>query len=66
MPNILPNSDGKIATDALNLYITGQIIPNCTQIFAGGEIDEGFITATREAFQEVNRLIAQILADMPA
>ncbi len=66
MPNITPNMDGKVATDALNLYITSQIIPNCTEIFAGGDLPESLITETRAAFQNVNGLIAQILADLPS
>ncbi len=65
MPDILPNVDGQVATEALNLYMVNEIIPNCTKIFAGGNIDEVIITDTRATFEDVNKLIAQILADMP-
>lgn len=64
--NFPPNPDGQVATQALNLYMTSQIIPNCTTIFAGGDIPLSLIAATRARFQDVNKLIAQILADLPA
>jgi hypothetical protein len=65
MPNVLPNLDGKVATETLNTYMTDQIIPNCNTIFAGGNIPENLITETRERFQDVNKLISEILADLP-
>ncbi len=58
MPDILPNVDGQVATEALNLYMVNEIIPNCTKIFAGGNIDEVIITDTRATFEDVNKLIA--------
>lgn len=66
MAIIPPNPDGTTATAILNLYMTNQIIPNCMKIFAGGDIPSQFIVDTRNAFQNVNKLIAQILADLPA
>ncbi len=66
MPNIQPNQDGKVATETLNLNMTSEVIPNCLTIFAGGDIPEQLITDTRARFQDINKLIAQILADLPA
>lgn len=66
IPDLPPNPDGTTATAVLNLYMTNQIIPNCTKIFAGGNIPDELIVNTRARFQDVNKLIAQILGDLPS
>lgn len=69
MSNITPNIDGKISVTTVSLLWNDEISKNCLAVFSynGPETPEvsKIVSDTRARFQEVNLLIAKILADLP-
>lgn len=70
MANIVPNVDGKISVATINLLWNEQVGPSCVQIFSynGEETAEmtQMVKDLRSRFQDINTLIAKILAELPA
>lgn len=69
MTNIVPNIDGKISVSTLGLLWNDEVSKNCMAIFSynGPETPEvsKVVVDTRARFQDINALIAKILADLP-
>lgn len=69
MANIVPNTDAKISVASVSLLWNDEISNNCLAVFSynGPETPEvtKLVADTRARFQEVNGLIANILAALP-
>ena len=70
MPNIVPNTDGKVSVATIDLLWREEVAQNCMDIFSynGPETPEisKKVVDTREIFQYINAAIAKILAALPA
>lgn len=70
MSNIVSNTDAKISVLAIDLLWKEEVAQNSLDIFSykGEETPEmaQLVTNTRARFQEINGLIARIMAALPA
>ncbi len=70
MSNIVPCSAGKIDVVTLSVFWNDEVSKNCLNIFSynGPETPEvtALVAETRARFQDINALIAKILAELPA
>jgi hypothetical protein len=69
MANIVPSIDGKINVATLSVYWNDEVAKNCTAIFSynGPETPDvsKLVTDTRARIQDINALMAKILAELP-
>jgi hypothetical protein len=70
MANIVPSTDGQINVATLSVYWNSEVAKNCLAIFQynGPETPEisTLVTQTRSRIQDINALMAKILAELPA